>query len=151
MEGMIKRALLLLTLSVTLVPNAFAMQWKHLGSDENKTHYFFKPKTYSLKNKVASAWTKKEYNVDVNLMTLRKIQADEYKGNKSVVAYEEFNCTEKKKRTVVGKTYEKNDDTDIGKTNWTPVQPGSIDEGLLTALCNEGGNINKEIKAPEKK
>lgn len=151
MRGRMTMTMLLLTLSVLLAANAFAAQWKHLGEDGKSTHYFYNPKTYALKNKVASSWTKKEYNVDVKAMIQNKTALDEYRGSKSVVAYEEFNCAERKKRTLVGRFYEGKIDGDVERTNWTAIEPASIDEGLLTALCKEGMS-NKEVdKAPAKK
>jgi hypothetical protein len=58
--------------------------------------------------------------------------------------------SDRKKMTVVGKHYEGRDDNDVQKTGWTAIQPGSVDEGLLTALCKEGGNKKEENKAPVK-
>ncbi len=135
MKGRIRRAVLLSTLAVMLASPAFAAGWKHLGSDKQNTHYFYKPKTYSMKKNIAGSWTKKEYNVDVSVMAQKKIQPDDYAGTKSVVAYEEFNCTEKKKRTIIGKVYEGSEDHDVSRTGWGAVESGSIDAGLLAELC----------------
>ncbi len=150
MKGRIRRAALLSTLAVMLAPPAFAAGWKHLGSDSQNTHYFYKPKTYSMKNNIASSWTKKEYNVDVSAMVRKKTQPDDYTGTKSVVAYEEFNYTEKKKRTVIGKIYEGRDDHDVRRTDWSAIQPGSIDAGLLAALCRNDGGKREAGNGPAK-
>jgi hypothetical protein len=152
MKGKIKRAVLLSVLSVSLVPNAFAVGvgWKHLGSDKNNTHYFYKPKTYHVKDNIVRSWTKKEYNVDINAMMQKKIEPDDYTGTKSVVVFEEFNCGEKKKRTIIGKVYEGKDDSDVSRTDWAVVQPGSVDEGLLTALCTKDKGNQAESKVPAK-
>lgn len=137
MKGKMLRTVLLLALVLVSASNAFAAKWKHLGSDGKSTHYFYNPKASSIKNKVASAWTKKEYDVDISLMKQKNLQPDEYQGNRSVVAFEEFNCTEKKKRTIVGRYYEAKTDGDIDKTDWIAIAPDSIDEGLFNALCKE--------------
>lgn len=143
MKGRTKRTALLLALAMVSASPAYAGKWKHLGSDGKSTHYFYNPKTYSLaKNTVASAWTKKEYNVDAGTMTQNKMFPDDYKGSRSVEAFEEFNCTEKKKRTLVGRYYEAKTDGDIDKTDWTAIAPGSIDEGLFSALCK--GDMSKK-------
>ncbi len=149
MNGMMKKTVLLVTMTLVFVSNAFAVDWKHLGSDGKSTHYFYKPKTYAMsKGKIASSWTKKEYNVDVSALTQKNVPPDDYTGSKSTVVFEEFNCIEKKKRTIIGKVYEGRDQSDVARTDWTAIQPGSIDEGLLTALCKEGGNKKEENKAP---
>ncbi len=80
----------------------------------------------------------------------KKVTPDEYTGSSSTVVFEQFNCVDRKKMTVVGKHYEGKDDNDVKRTGWTAIQPGSIDEGLLTALCKEGGNNKPENKAPAK-
>ena len=145
------RTLLLLSLSFALVPGAFAAEWKHLGTDGKSTHYFYKPKTFTIsKDRIASAWTKREYKVDLDVMARNKLSPAEYKGSRSVIAFEEYNCTEKKKRTILGKTYEGSNDADLGRTDWTGIEPGSVDEGLLSALCGEGKPKPAEGKAPAK-
>lgn len=139
MKGWSKRIMLLLPLAGLSATAAFASDpgWLHLGSDGKTTHYFYKPKTFRMKNNVASCWTKKEYNVDVKALTQNNVSPDDYRGSKSTVVFEEFNCVEKKKRTIIGKEYEGRDDRDVARTDWAAVQRGSIDEGLLTALCKE--------------
>lgn len=149
MKGSMKRTLVLLSLSVLSAPPAFAAQWKHLGSDGKSTHYFYNPKTFSVKSNVASAWTKKELNVDPAVMAKNNLLPNEYKGSKSIVAFEEFNCTDRKKRTMVGKIYEAKTEGDVERTDWTVIEPGSVDEGLLNALCKGEGVEKKEgSKAP---
>lgn len=149
MNGMTKKTVLLATMTIMFVSNAFAVDWKHLGSDGKGNHYFYKPKTYSKSNdKIASSWTKIEYNVDVEGLMQKKVTPDEYTGSSSTVVFEQFNCIDRKKMTVVGKHYEGRDDNDVKRTGWTAIQQGSIDEGLLTALCKEGGNKKEENKAP---
>lgn len=151
MNGMTK-TVLLATIMLMFVSNAFAVDWKHLGSDGKGNHYFYKPKTYSMSNKkIVSSWTKIEYNVDDAGLMQKKVAPDDYTGTASTVVFEQFNCVDKKKMTIVGKHYEGRDDNDVPKTGWTAVQPGSIDEGLLTALCKEGVNKKEENKAPMKK
>jgi hypothetical protein len=152
MKGIAKKTVLLASVTLVIVSNAFAADWRHLGSDGKGNHYFYKPKTYSMFNaKIASSWTKIEFNVDEAQLKLKKVAPDDYKGATSTVVFEQFNCAEKKKMVVIGKHYEGRDDNDVPKTGWIAVQPGSIDEGLLTALCKEGGNKKDVTKAPEKK
>lgn len=153
MKRWLKRIMLLVPLSVlsATTASASASGWLHLGSDGKTTHYFYKPKTYRMKNNVASCWTKKEYNVDVKALTQKNVSPDDYTGSKSTVVFEEFNCVEKKKRTIIGKEYEGRDDRDVARTDWAAVQPGSIDEGLLTVLCKEKSNVKEENKMPTKK
>ncbi len=149
MNGMMRKTVLLVTMMLMFVSNAFAMDWIHLGSDGKGNHYFYKPKTFSMsKDKIASSWTKIEYNVDVEGLKQQKVTPDEFTGITSTVVYEQYNCVDRKKMTVVGKHYEGRDDNDIARTGWTAIQPGSIDEGLLAALCKEGGNKKEENKAP---
>lgn len=152
MKGRTRKTLLLLSLSFALVPGAFASEWQHLGTDAKSTHYFYKPKTFAVsKDKIASAWTKKEYNVDLDVMDRNKLSPDEYKGSRSVSAFEEYSCTEKKKRTIIGKAYEGSQESDLVRTDWTGIEPGSIEEGLLSALCGESKPKPAESKAPAKK
>jgi hypothetical protein len=152
MNGTMKKTVLLATVTLMFVSNAFAIDWKHLGSDGKGNHYFFKPKTYAMsKDKIASSWTKVEYKVDVAGLMQKKVTPDEYTGSSSTVVYEKYNCIDRKKMTIVGKHYDGKDDNDVAKTGWTAVQPGSIDEGLLTALCKDGGNKKEESRAPAKK
>jgi hypothetical protein len=151
MKGMTKNTVLLATMTLMFVSNAFAVDWIHLGSDRKGNHYFYKPKTYAMSNKkIASSWTKIEFNVDVAGLMQQKVTPDEYTGSTSTVVYEQYNCIDRKKMIVVGKHYEGRDDNDV-KTGWTAIQPGSIEESLLTALCKEGGNKKEESRAPAKK
>jgi len=151
MNGMMWKTVLLVTMMLMFVSNVFAMDWIHLGSDGKGNHYFYKPKTYAVsKDKIASSWTKVEYNVDVAGLMQKKVTPDEYTGSSSTVVYEKYNCIDRKKMTVVGKHYEGRDDNDVARTGWTAILPGSIDEGLLTALCKEGGSKKEENKAPVK-
>ena len=152
MKGMTKKTVLLATMTLMFVSNAFAEDWTHLGSDGQGNHYFYKPKTYAMsKDKIASSWTKIEHNVDVAGMMQKKVAPDEYKGRSTVIAYEQYNCIDRKKMTLVGKHFEGRDDNDVARTDWTAIQPGSVDEGLLTALCKEVGNKKEENKVPSKK
>ena len=98
---------------------ALAQKWKHLGNYDDTTSYFFNPKTFSIsKDQIVSTWTKKEFGVDQAAMASEKLGPDMYKGKKSVVAYEEFDCDKHKKRTVTGISYENDHGkkSDIGKT-----------------------------------
>jgi hypothetical protein len=132
-----KKITLLTALLVMSTSTAMAHQWKQLGSDGKTSYYFYNPKTYSLKDNIAGSWIKKEFNVDTAAMVKDKIEPDKYAGNKSIVAFEEYDCAKKMKRTLVGKEFDKGDENDLVRTNWLEIAPGSLDESLLNALCKE--------------
>lgn len=138
MTGMMKKAMLLGMLTLTLASPVFAADWKHLGSDGKGNHYFYKPKTYAIsKDNIISSWTKVEHKVDEAGMAQKKTALDDYVGDSTTIVYEQFKCADRKKMTVIGKHYHGIDENDMHKTGWLAVQKGSTDEGLLTALCSE--------------
>jgi len=130
-----KKALVLTILLVMSASTAMAHEWKQLGSDGATSYYFYNPKTYSRKDNVAGTWIKKEFNVDAAAMLRDKVALDEYAGNKSIVAYEEYDCVKKMKRTLVGKEFDKGEEHDLERTKWLEIAPGSLDEGLMNAIC----------------
>lgn len=134
MKSMISKGLLLVG-CILCASNSYAAEWKHLGADQNNTHYFYKPKTYIVQKGLVKAWTKKEFNVNLSAMQRKNVEADDYTGKKSIVVYQEFNCSEKKVRSIIGKIYERREESDISKTDWVKVQPASDDDNLLKALC----------------
>lgn len=132
-----KKASLLATLIIMTASSAMAEPWSHLGDHDGSTKYFYNPKTYSLKDNIAGSWIKKEFNVDTAAMLKNKIAPDKQVGTRSIISFEEFDCAKKMKRVQVGKEYDKGDNHDIARTDWLKIVPGSLDEGLLNAFCNE--------------
>lgn len=135
-----KRTILAATLIVmSASPAMAAQQWKHLGSDGAKNHYYYNPRTFKASKKdIVGAWVRKEYNVDPDVMAREKLTPEMYKGSRTVTALEQFNCGKKKMRIMVGKEIEGFDDKDLEETGWLKVAPGSLDESLMNALCREG-------------
>jgi hypothetical protein len=139
----VKKTTILAALLIMTASPAMAQPWKHLGTDSGSTSYFFNPKTFSAsKDNIITTWTKKEFNVDTAALAKAKVSPDMFKGTKSIAAYEEFDCSKKKKRTLTGMSFENGKSTDLKKTNWLEVVPGSLDGNLINALC-------QELKAPE--
>lgn len=131
-----KKTSIMAALLIISASPALAQQWKHLGTHGASTSYFFKPKTLSVsKDKVVATWTKKEFHVDAAAMTKEGLAPDQFTGTKSLVAYEEFDCSQSTKRTLTGITKENGRKTDSAKTGWQEVAGGSLDESLLNSLC----------------
>ncbi len=133
-----KKTSLLAALLVMTASSAMAQQWKHLGDYDVSTRYFYNPKTFSVSaGSIVSVWTKTEYNVDSAAMEKEKISADMSKGTKAVAAYEEYDCVNKKKRTITGMSIEKVNKADLDKTDWLEVVKGSVEDKLLVLICQE--------------
>lgn len=131
-----KKTTIMAALLIISASPALAQQWKHLGTHGASTSYFFKPKTLSVsKDNVVSSWTKKEFYLDAAAMTRERLTPDQLTGSKSVVAYEEFDCSKNTRRTLTGITKENGRRTDNEKTGWQEVVRGSLDESLLNSLC----------------
>lgn len=125
---------------------ALAQQWKNLGTYGTSTYYFYNPKTLAVaKDQIVSTWTKREFDVDAAAMDKGKLGPDQYKGSKSVVAYEEFDCAKQKKRIVSGMSYdnEKNQNKDVSPTDWQGVLTGTLEGNLLEAVCRLGKLVKK--------
>lgn len=137
-EYRMKRTSLLAALFILTASSAMAQQWKYLGDYDVSTRCFYNPKTLTASaGSVVTAWTKIEYNVDTAAMAKEKISPDMSKGTKTVAAYEEFDCVNKKKRTITGMSIEKVKKVDLDKTDWLEVVKGSVDEKLLVLICRE--------------
>ncbi|NTV47955.1 MAG: hypothetical protein HGB11_15870 [Chlorobiales bacterium] len=133
-----KKTSLLAALLIMTASSAMAQQWKHLGDYDASTRFFYNPKTLSVSTgSIVTAWTRIEYNVDSAAMTKEKISPDMSKGTKTVAAYEEFDCVNKKKRIITGMSIEKVKKADLDKTDWLEVVKGSVDEKLLISICRE--------------
>jgi len=119
---------------------ALAQQWKNLGTFDASTYYFYNPKTFTVaKDNTIGTWTKREFGVDSAAMAKENIGPDKYIGSKSVVAYEEFDCLNQKKKTVTGLSYDNLHDkkTDVARTEWQEVAKNSLEGNLLDAVCRQ--------------
>jgi len=117
---------------------ALAQQWQHLGSYGPSSFYFMNPKTLSVTaEKTVKSWTKREIDVDAAAMAKAKLMPDQYKGSTSVVAYNEFDCGKRQKRTLAGMSYDnaRRESKDLDRTDWQPVERGTLEANLLEAVC----------------
>uniref|UniRef100_C6E3D7 Surface-adhesin protein E-like domain-containing protein n=1 Tax=Geobacter sp. (strain M21) TaxID=443144 RepID=C6E3D7_GEOSM len=121
---------------------ASGQQWEHLGTHGASAYYYYNPKTLNVsKDQIVKTWTKKELDTDLPAMSKAKIEVNKYKGNRSLVAYEEYDCAGKAKRTVTGTSYdnEKGVSQDLGPTPWQEVVGGTLEGDLFEAVCRKAG------------
>lgn len=137
-----KKFMIIAATVVLSASTASAQQWKHLGTHGTAAYYYYNPKTVSVsKDKIVKAWTKKEVDVDLAAMSKEKLDVNKYKGNSSHVAYEEYDCARKSKRTITGTSYDNGKGTsrDLGPTPWQQVVGGTLEGDLFEAVCRKSG------------
>ncbi|TSK05098.1 MAG: hypothetical protein FPO08_16440 [Geobacter sp.] len=123
------------SLFLTVSP-AMAQQWQYLGTHGSSSLYFMNPKTLSVTpGKTVKCWTKREMDVDTKAKANEK--PDEAKGRTSMVAYNEFDCDKRQKRTQAGMNYDntRHESREVDRSDWQPVQPGTLEGDLLEAVC----------------
>jgi hypothetical protein len=119
-----------------------ARQWQHLGSDDSNSHVMYDKKTTKRSGDIVSGWISKQYNVDEKAMKEKSLPITKYYGATWTLAFYEFDCKQNKMRVLVGKEQLGSKKVeDIPRGDWQPLQPKSLDELLLNAIC-------KEVKQP---
>lgn len=134
-----KKCSLIAVALVMSATSALGHQWEQIGTHETSTYLFINPKTFSASGDgTVKTWTKREFDVDKTKMEKEKLPPEMYKGKKSHVAYEEYDCIRQKKRIFTGMTYDNEQGTqkDQEKTDWAEVQAGA-EKGLFDAVCRK--------------
>ena len=137
-----KKRLMMAAIVIMSASPASGQQWSHLGTHGASAYYYYNPKTLSVsKEKIVKAWTKRELDVDLPAMSKERLEANKYKGNSSLVAYEEYDCARKSKRTITGTSYDnvKGTSRDLGPTPWQQVVGGTLEGDLFEAVCRKSG------------
>jgi hypothetical protein len=134
----------LLTLTFTAAHGA--RQWQHLGTEGKNNYFFYDKKTTTRQGDIVSGWVTKQFNVDEKAMKEEKVPLNQYHGETWTLAFYEFDCKQNTMRALVGRENLRGKSiSDVAKEEFRPVQPKTLDEALLKAICREV----PEKKTPE--
>ena len=115
-----------------------ARKWQHLGSDGKNNHFLYDKKTTKRSGDIVSGWISKQYNVDEAAMKEKNLPLNQYHGKTWTLAFYEFDCKQNLMRAMVGKENVSGKGLDeIVRESFHPVEPKSLDDALLQAICKE--------------
>jgi hypothetical protein len=120
---------------------AQAVDWKLFGTDAEGNSRYYDPQSIKRVSKdIVQVWTKMVFKEKGEQFMIRKL-GPEFKGLDSETVFYEFNCNEKKRRTLSLTFYKKDGSVlnNSGNTSsWSFIVPESVLESLFNIVC--GGN-----------